>query len=102
MGRVRPPAITIAATQRLWESHKLFLESPACDCTCECWRFAGTPQDTRPPPNRRRFPTAFPQDQRVDTNLVSLRVLRLAWKWSGRWNTHPDPNPLSLLGFSPP
>src|SRR5258708_5061692 len=23
-------------------------------------------------------------------------------KWSGRWNSHPDPNPLSLLGFSPP
>ncbi len=22
-------------------------------------------------------------------------------KWSGRWNTHPDPNPLSLPGFSP-
>ena len=22
-------------------------------------------------------------------------------KWSGRWNTHPDPNPVSLLGFSP-
>jgi hypothetical protein len=29
-------------------------------------------------------PTAFAQDQHVDTNLVSLRVLRPAGKWMGR------------------
>jgi hypothetical protein len=34
-------------------------------------------------------PNAFPQDQRVDPNLVSLRILRLAWKWSGRWESNP-------------
>src|ERR1700722_8652499 len=34
-------------------------------------------------------PTAFPQDQRVAGNLVSLRVLRLAGKWSGRWESNP-------------
>jgi hypothetical protein len=67
----------ISPLRRRMIEDKLFLESPACDCACECWRFAGTPQDTRSPPTRRRFPTAFPQDQRVDTNLVSLRVLRL-------------------------
>lgn len=33
-------------------------------------------------------PNAFPQDQHVDTNLVSLRVLRLAGKWSGRWESN--------------
>jgi hypothetical protein len=33
--------------------------------------------------------TAFPQDQRVDTNLVSPRILRLAERWSGRWESNP-------------
>jgi hypothetical protein len=33
-----------------------FFETLACDRTCECWGFVGTPQDTRPSPNRRPFP----------------------------------------------
>src|SRR5471032_1928541 len=43
-------------------------------------------------------PTAFPQDQRVDTNLVSLRVLRLAGRWSGRWESNPR-RKLGKLGY---
>jgi hypothetical protein len=35
------------------------------------------------------FSTTFPQDQRVDPSFMSLRVLRLAWKWSGRWESNP-------------
>jgi hypothetical protein len=56
-GRIRPPAVANAAAQRVWESHTVFFETAACDCTCECWGFVGTPQDTSPPPNRRPFPT---------------------------------------------
>jgi hypothetical protein len=95
---VRPPAITIAAAQRVWESHRLFLEIAACDRTCECWGRMGICEDTRPPPNRRPFPNAFPQDQRVDPNPVSLRVLRLAGKWSGRWESNPRLK-LGKLGY---
>jgi hypothetical protein len=64
-GRVRPPAITIAAKLRRDTSGH---ETAA---------------------NSTRVPTAFPQGQRVDPNLVSLRVLRLAGKWSGRWESNP-------------
>jgi hypothetical protein len=28
-------AIAIATAQRVWESHTLFFEIAACDCTCE-------------------------------------------------------------------
>jgi hypothetical protein len=38
------------------ESHKLFLGTAACDCTCECWGNAGIPQDMREAPNRLIFP----------------------------------------------
>jgi hypothetical protein len=34
-------------------------------------------------------PAPFPRDQRVDPNLASLRVVRLAGKWSGRWESNP-------------
>jgi hypothetical protein len=39
--------------------------------------------------SRENRGTAFPQDQRVDTNLVSPRILRLAAMWSGRWESNP-------------
>jgi hypothetical protein len=54
MGRVQPPAIALAR-RGAWESHTLFFEPAACDCS-ECWVYVGTPQDARSPPNRRPFP----------------------------------------------
>ena len=32
----------------------------------------------------------LPQDQRVDPDLPSLQVLRLARGWSGRWESNPN------------
>ena len=37
-------------------THIIF-ELAACDCTCELWGNLGICEDTRPPPNRRPFPT---------------------------------------------
>jgi hypothetical protein len=53
----RLATVATAAAQRVRESHILFFEPAACDCTCECWGYVGTPQDSRPPPNRRPYPT---------------------------------------------
>src|SRR6266403_2559421 len=52
-GRVRPPAVATVAAQRVWESHTLH-ESAARSTS---------------------VPNAFPQDQRVKPNLLSLRIL---------------------------
>src|ERR1700694_6239352 len=43
-------------------------------------------------------PNSLPQDQRVDPNLVSPRILRLAGKWSGRWESNPRLK-LGKLGY---
>jgi hypothetical protein len=45
-----------ATCDRPRESHKLFLGTAACDCTCEFWGNAGIPQDMREAPNRLIFP----------------------------------------------
>ncbi len=71
---------------------QIIFEIAVCDCTCECWGCVGTPQDTRLTAKSTSVPNAFPQDQRVDPNLVSLLVLRLAGKWSGRWVTGDNYN----------
>src|ERR1035441_116090 len=49
-------------------------------------------------PKSTRIPKTFPQGQCVDANVVSLRVLRLAGKWSGRWESNPRLK-LGKLGY---
>ena len=52
------------------ESHKLFLGSAACDCTCECWGNAGIPLHMREVPNRFPFPRV-PHRINVLTRILS-------------------------------
>jgi hypothetical protein len=85
---VQPPAITLA-TRAAWESHELFLGTAACDCTCECGGNVGIPQDMRETRKSACIPSTFPQDQRVDPNLVALLGLALPENGAGDGNrTH--------------
>ena len=62
------------------ESHKLFLGTAACDCTCECWGNAGIPQDMREAPNRLIFPRLSHRINlltRILSPCVAWRCLRV-------------------------